>query len=227
MNCNYCNEYCVKRGFQNKIQRYFCKSCVKFQQAKYQNKVITAADAVLITRLVSDSCSIRGMARIIGCAPSTIQRWVLKIANDIHVPWYSEYGQEYQVDEMWTFIGENKPSNFVWITYAINRKTKDIISYKVGSRSKNCLNTVTDCLLDLYPKKIYTDKWKAYPALIPNEVHSTVRYKTNLIERMNLTIRNRVKRLSRKSLSITRSKEMLEATIKIFFQEINWSFFDL
>lgn len=167
------------------------------------------------------------MARIIECAPSTIQRWVLKIAKDIHIPWYSEYGQEYQIDEMWTFIGEKKPSNFIWVTYVINLKTKDVISYKVGSRSKNCLNTVTNCLLDLYPKKIFSDKWKAYPALIPSEIHSTVRYKTNLIERMNLTIRNRVKRLARKSLSFSKSMKMLDATLKIFFQTINWSFSNL
>ena len=224
MKCKNCNESCIKKGFQNNVQRLFCKACKKYQLVNYKNKLIDEKDQNLIFELLSESVSIRGLARVLKCSPSTIQRWILKLSKLVQIPLYGEFGQEYEVDEMCTYLNKNCGENWIWITYAINKSNKNIMGLVVGARTKNTIRPVTETLLDLYPKKIYTDKCNVYRSLIPQKLHSTKRYKTNNIERMNLTIRNRIKRLSRKTLSYSKSKIMLEATMILFFQRINWTF---
>lgn len=56
-----------------------------------------------------------------------------------------------------------------------------------------------------------------YPSLIPFSIHRCFRYKTNVIERNNLSIRNSLKRLSRKTICYSKSILMLEACLKICF----------
>jgi transposase-like protein len=60
MNCKYCQSKCIKKGFQKKEQRLFCKNCNKYQTLYYENRLIEKEDEVLIAKLVSDSMSIRG-----------------------------------------------------------------------------------------------------------------------------------------------------------------------
>jgi hypothetical protein len=54
----------------------------------------------------------------------------------------------------------------------------------------------------------YTDEWEAYAVVIPAEQHRPLKKgngKTNHIERFNCTLRQRVSRLVRKSLSFSKS----------------------
>lgn len=101
---------------------------------------------------------------------------------------------------MQTFIGRNEPSCYSYITYGINRVTKQVISFVVGRRSKENIKQVIDTLLSLHPRKIYTDGLNIYPSLIPSSIHKVFRFHTNVIERNNLTLRIRLKRLGRKTI---------------------------
>ena len=44
MNCKFCNESCIKKGFQKNVQRLFCKACKKYQLVNYKNKIIDKKD---------------------------------------------------------------------------------------------------------------------------------------------------------------------------------------
>jgi len=59
---------------------------------------------------------------------------MLKIAKAIKPPAFYRLGSKYEVDELWSFIG-NK-TNVTWITYAIEQDTKQVIDFFVGSKSK-------------------------------------------------------------------------------------------
>ena len=58
------------------------------------------------TEIVSQQCG--RMPRFIS---GTIQKTVL-----------TEQNQEYEIGELHTYIDKNVPSNYCWVTYAINRK---------------------------------------------------------------------------------------------------------
>ena len=139
------------------------------------------------------------------------------ISKKLKPPAISETNQVYEVDEMQTFIKENKPSSYTYITYAINRATKQVIDFVVGSRSKEVIGKVTAKLLSLSPKKIYTDGLNIYPSLIPQNLHRVFRYHTNTIERNNLTLRTHIKRLARKTICFSKSILMLTACLKLYF----------
>jgi IS1 family transposase len=42
------------------------------------------------------------------------------------------------MDELWTFVGNKK--NETWISYMIDRVSKQVVDYKVGARTKENLN---------------------------------------------------------------------------------------
>ena len=110
-----------------------------------------------------------------------------------------------------------KKSNPQWLVYAINKETKSIAGFHIGKRTNRTLNSVIKTLLNSKPEKIHTDKLRNYQYLIPKEIHSTKRFKTNSIERMNLSIRTHLKRLNRKTICFSKSISILTSTLKIYF----------
>lgn len=161
--------------------------------------------------------SISSIARYLQMAKTTVCRRILKISQRIEMPVISEISQIYEVDEMYTFVWSRKTCCQVYVTYAINRDTKLITGFVIGSRTKEIIGKLTGRLLFLKPRKIYTDGLNIYPSLIPSSIHRCFRYKTNVIERNNLSIRNSLKRLSRKTICFSKSIVMLEACLKILF----------
>ena len=65
---------------------------------------------------------------------------------------------------------------FVYITYAINRKTKQIIDFVTGKRSREVIGKLINKLITLSPGKIYTDGLNIYSGLIPKPMHCCFKY---------------------------------------------------
>lgn len=103
-----------------------------------------------------------------------------------------------------------------WVIYAINRNTKKVINFIVGRRTRRNISVITKLVLELYPKTIFTDRLKTYRSLIPRQQHNTRKKNTTVIERNNLTLRTHLKRLSRKTICLSKNFEMLEATLKLY-----------
>jgi insertion element IS1 protein InsB len=71
--------------------------------------------------------------------------------------------------------------------------------------------------------KIYTDFWAAYQAVLPSKRHTPVGKETgltSLIERLNNTLRQRVSRLVRKTLSSKKLENHISA-IWTFIHDYN------
>lgn len=99
----------------------------------------------------------------------------------------------------------------------LKRVTKSLIGFVIGGRTKENISQLINKILLLNPKNIYTDRLNIYPSLIPKEIHRRFQYCTNKIERMNLTLRTHIKRLSRKTICFSRKQEYLEAHLRIYF----------
>jgi IS1 family transposase len=181
----------------------------------YTYRFTTAADDKNIVLLNNEGMSISSISRYLHIAKTTLRRRLLLISKTIAAPCLSEANQVYEVDEIQTYVGRNHPSCYKYITYALNRSTKSVIDFIVGARTKECIRKVIDKVLALNPRKIYTDGLNIYPSLIPAAIHHNFQFRTNTIERNNLTIRNSLKRLSRKTICFSKSIIMLEACIRI------------
>ena len=75
-------------------------------------------------------------------------------------------------------------------------------------------------------KKFYTDDWGAYTRHIDDEKHEIGKRNTQRIERKNLTIRTRIKRLARKTICFSKSEIIHDIVIGLFinFHEFGLTF---
>ena len=145
---------------------------------------------------------------------STVLVRIKRIADGIKTPQIKPH-REYEVDEMWTFLGnKHKP---LWIGYALDRKSKEVVAFNVGGRSIEMLSTIFKTVNRSAPAKVYTDYLVHYLSLVPCEVHVRGKRGTTHIERHNLNLRTHLKRLNRKTICFTRSTAILYAILKIYF----------
>ncbi len=181
---------------------------------EYKNRKYTIRDEEKIKVLNNEGVGISSISRILGIPKSTVQVKIASIAKKISQQEIDETEQVYEIDELRTFVGNKK--NESWIIYGINKIKGHVIGFCVGRRTKENLKKVTDTILQLNPKKIFTDGLNIYPSLIPGAIHKVFAYNTNKIERHNLTLRTHIKRLTRKTICFSRSEEMLYNCVKLY-----------
>lgn len=216
MNCTKCNSSnSIRKGLRNNKQRFYCKDCKRSYQSEYVYQAYKPEINNFIKSLLKESCSVRGISRILNISKNTVLSRMLKISKQIKIPYFNKFGCKFEVDEMFIKIANGKKQN--WLIYAIEQQTKDVVVFIIGGRNTENLKSVIDNVLLLHPKRIYTDGLNMYPSLIPKEIHKRFQYCTNRIERMNLNLRTHIKRLSRKSICFTRNQKYLEAHLKIYF----------
>lgn len=215
MNCQFCGERCIKKGSRNCRQIYRCLSCSRYQRAEYKSNNYSRLEQKVVAKLTKEGLSIRSIARFLEIPKSSVGRLLLQAGNEVETPTYNEKNEEYEIDELKVVVGGQQHE--VWICYAINRRTKQVIDFVVGRKTKTNIRKVIKQLLPLKPKKIYSDKLPLYRSLIPKDIHSTKFKATNHIERKNLTLRTHLKRLNRKTICFSRSIVMLTACLKLYF----------
>ena len=115
-----------------------------------------------------------------------------------------------QCDELWSFV-DNK-GNKQWVWLALDAKTREIVGVYIGDRDEIAARKLWNSLPPVYRQcaVAYTDFWSAYGAVFPGTRHQAVGKetgKTSYIERFNNTLRQRVSRLVRKTLSFSKSLE--------------------
>jgi IS1 family transposase len=127
-------------------------------------------------------------------------------------------GDDYEIDELRTYV--HKKSNPVWIAFALNRRTKQVVAFRIGRRNKRHLISLVDTVLSTMPNTIYTDCLNIYKHIVPAKLHSVKRGGINHIERFHLSLRQRLKRLSRRTLGFSKLKSLMEATVRIALNEM-------
>lgn len=185
MFCKYCKSVCIKRGKCNETQRYQCKQCGKSFLEKYIKPVIPKEKYHLTIKLNNEGCSISSIGRLLKISKSSVQRLIDRISSTIEEPEINEKHQSYEVDELRTFCGAK--SKELWLIYAINKKTRQVMDFVVGRRTKENISKVLSTLMSLSPKHIYTDQLNIYKSIISKPIHKIYPRCTNYIERKNLT----------------------------------------
>jgi len=195
-------------------QRFICKNCRRSRVESYTYPAYHPGLNSEIIKLTKEGLGIRSTARVLGISTATLLRRIITISKNIKLP-VILFGKSYEVDEMCTYIG-NK-NHRIWIVYALEKESKKIVSFNVGTRTNKTLKVVLGTLQFSKAKQIYTDGLKNYRYLIEKEIHQVIRFGTNHIERFNLNLRIHLKRLNRRTICFSRSSVMLNAILKIYF----------
>ena len=128
-----------------------------------------------------------------------------------------------ELDELWSFVV--KKTNQAWIWIARCRKTRQVVAYAIGDRSEQTCRRLWEAIPLAYRAgDCYTDFWAAYQAVIPEEQHSAVGKdsgETAHVERWNNTLRQRLARFVRKTLSFSKSLLMHHACLILFLHRYN------
>ena len=128
-----------------------------------------------------------------------------------------------ELDELWSFVC--KKTNQAWIWIALCRKTRQVVAYMIGDRSKATCYKLWRAIPKQYRTGIcYSDFWSAYAAVIPEDQHEAVGKETGEtahIERWNNTLRQRVARFVRKTLSFSKSQIMHDICLRLFVHRYN------
>ena len=214
--CLYCkSKNIIKNGYtKNKKQQYCCKTCNKRFIDYYTYKAYLTNLNKSIIQLTKEGLGIRSTARVLQISTTTLLKRIIAIAKNIKSPPIYK-GKVYEVDEMRTYL--KRKASPIWLVYALERKTKRVVSFAIGRRTLRTLQNVTNALLLSSPKRIYTDGLKQYASLLTPKIHKVKRYGTNQIERNNLSIRTHLKRLNRKTICYSKSFVVLMCVLRIYF----------
>ncbi len=130
-----------------------------------------------------------------------------------------------ELDELWSFVFCKKQVRWIWI--ALCRRTRQVVAYLVGDRSEASCRAFWKRIPAGYKRSItYSDYWRTYEKVIQTGRHYSVGKEsgqTNHVERWNNTLRQRISRFVRKTLSFSKSDEMHELVLKLFLVNYNKS----
>jgi insertion element IS1 protein InsB len=127
---------------------------------------------------------------------------------------------------MWSFVGSKGNKQWIWL--ALDVETREIVAAYVGSRSREGAQGLWDALPAVDPPYAvsYIDFGSADHEAFPSKWHHSVGKgsgKTSYIERFNCTLRQRVSRLARKTLSFSKKLENHIGAIWYFIHHYNTS----
>jgi insertion element IS1 protein InsB len=128
-----------------------------------------------------------------------------------------------ELDELWSFV--LKKANQAWIWIALCRQTRQVVAYAIGDRSEQTCRVLWQAIPEAYRAGHgYTDFWATYQAVIPEEQHTAVGKETGEtahVERWNNTLRQRLARFVRKTLSFSKSLVMHDVCLRLFLHRYN------
>jgi insertion element IS1 protein InsB len=198
------------------------------------NSLITEEQCLLIERLLLECISLRGICRAVGVG----LRWLLQfMVARFHAAPEHLYVEppggtpavilqrlEAEVDELWSFVGKKANRQWVWI--AMDVATRQVIAFHVGDRSQTSAEQLWANLPAIYRQQamFYTDHYTVYQGVIPPAQHcaiSKLARKTNHVERFNCTLRQRVSRLVRSTLSFSKKLSNHIGAIRYFICDYN------
>jgi len=121
---------------------------------------------------------------------------------------------EAEVDEMWSFVGKKKAQRWLW--YAIDHRTGKVLADVFGRRQDKVFVKLKALLEPFGITRYYSDYWGAYQRHLDADEHCPGKRNTQKIERKHLTLRTRIKRLTRQTTCFSRSTQLHDIIIGLF-----------
>lgn len=221
------SENLVRNGHDYKgAQKYHCKTCASYGTLNARRRYDERA-RLQVKRAVLERISLRGIERMFDISRRTVAAWITHWAE--HLPPLestlvnAQMDDVLELDEAWSFVLKKANKRWVWV--ALCRRTRQIVAYFIGDRSE------TSCLhlwrrIPRAYKRCYSfsDFWDAYQLVFAADRHQSVGKdsgETNHIERWFNTLRQRLARFVRKTLSFSKSDQFHEFVFRLFVHHYN------
>lgn len=214
----------TRRGKQN----YKCRDCARQFVENPQWQPIDPDRKAMIDRLLLEKIPLAGIARVMQLSEDWLQGYVNEyyeaVPQQVQVQPKAKGQLAVQMDELWSFV-DNK-GNKQWVWLALDVDTREIVGCYIGDRSSDAAMRLWKSLPPVYRQCaiVYTDYWQAYATVLPSKRHRAVGKEsglTNTIERFNNTLRQRVSRLVRKTLSFSKKVDNHIGAIWNFIHHYN------
>jgi insertion element IS1 protein InsB len=234
--CPRCKSSTYKKNghIHNGKQNHQCKDCGRQFVDCFEQYLVSDETRDLIERLLLERISLRGICRavkvglkwllgfIVTCfetLPDHLNVQPISCDQDVMIQ-----RLEVEADEMASFV--QKKANKQWIWLAMDAKTRQIIAFHVGDRSRKSASKLWAKIPVAYREQatFYTDQYVVYEGVIPAAQHRAISKKarkTNHIERFNNTLRQRVSRLVRSALSFSKKLDNHIGAIQYFICHYN------
>jgi insertion element IS1 protein InsB len=103
-----------------------------------------------------------------------------------------------------------------WIWKALDRDTGHLLDWECGRRDAATLKKLVDRLVSWNVTFYCTDHWQVYAAVIPSEKLVMSKAYTDAIERNHCRQRHWFGRFKRKSIIVSKAKNMVDLTMALF-----------
>ena len=121
---------------------------------------------------------------------------------------------EAEVDEMWSNVEKKTAPRWLW--HAMDHQTGKGLAYVFGRRQDQVFLQLKALLEPFGITRYHTGYWGAYTRHHDPDEHNPGKRSTQQIERQHLTLRTRIKRLTRKPICFSRSIQMHDLVIGLF-----------
>ena len=229
--CPACGSHRYKKNGHTRHgkQNHQCKTCERQFSATADDCLMTDERRTRVEHLLRERISLRGICRAVGVSLTWLLHFMVECftacPEDLHVQLPAQPTAvllsrlEAEADEMWSFV--QKKANKQWIWMAMDATTRQIIAFHVGDRSRTSGKELWAHLPPVYREQatFHTDQYEVYKGVIPAAKHRAITkhaHKTNPIERFNNTLRQRVSRLVRETLSFSKQLAHHIGAIKYF-----------
>jgi insertion element IS1 protein InsB len=215
-------------------QNHQCKACERQFVTTAEARIIADEQRSLIEHLLRERISLRGICRAVGVSLTWLLHFMAErfaaCPDHLHVQLPVRLTAvvirqlEAEADELWSFVGKRANKQWLWI--AMDATTRQVIAFHVGDRSRESAKELWAKIPVVYRElaTFYTDQYDAYTGVIPAERHKAITKKarkTNHVERFNNTLRQRVSRLVRETLSFSKKLVNHVGAIKFFICHYN------
>ncbi|WNT52867.1 IS1 family transposase [Shigella dysenteriae] len=222
IHCPRCQSAQVYRHGQNPKghDRFRCRDCHRVFQLTYTYEARKPGIKELITEMAFNGAGVRDTARTLKIGINTVIRTFKKLTpkqiTSSPVA-HADVALICELDEQWSFVGSKARQHWLW--YAYNTKTGGGLAYTFGPRTDETCRELLALLTPFNIRMITSDDWGSYGREVPKDKHLTGKIFTQRIERNNLTLRTRIKRLARKTICFSRSVEIHEKVIGTFIEK--------
>lgn len=226
--CAVCNSPNIVKNGTNKCgnPQYHCPDCGAYRVLQPKRRYPENWKETIL-RTYHERASLRGLERIFQVARQTVAQWIktllrqLPKLRDTLLP--PQPDDVLELDELWSFVLKKDQQRWLWT--AMCRRTRQIVAFVIGDRSKQTCLRLWNKIPAAYKHCLsFSDFWEAYQQVFPKQTHRCVGKdsgETAHMERWYNTLRQRLARFVRKTLSFSKSDAYHHMVTKWFIAEYN------
>jgi insertion element IS1 protein InsB len=119
-----------------------------------------------------------------------------------------------ELDEMWSYVDSKAHPRWLW--HAMDQHTGKVLGYVFGRRQDEVFLRLQALLKPFGITKFYTDGWGTAERHRDAEQHDVGKENTQKIERTQINLRTRLKRLVRRTMCFSKTERMPDLVSGLF-----------